>query len=74
VAKVDKSCKDATDLVSFTVLSTKPNTQECIAAIPGKAQMEGHQNHPFWIFNVGSDVMNSHGDVWNATVINPRHS
>jgi hypothetical protein len=66
--EVDKSCKEATDLLSFTLLPSKPDVQECIAALPGKTQVSGHQNHPFWIFNVGADVMNSHGDVWNQTV------
>lgn len=67
-AKVDKSCKEASDLLSFTVLSSTPNVQECIAAIPGKEEVPEKQNHPFWIFNVGSNVMNSHGDVWNPTI------
>jgi hypothetical protein len=35
-AKVDKSSKEAGDLLSFTVLSSTPNAQECIATIPGK--------------------------------------
>lgn len=66
--KVDKSCKEDGDLLSFTVMSGTPNVQECIATIPGKEEVAGKQNYPFWVFNVGGDVMNSHGDVWNPTV------
>jgi hypothetical protein len=66
--RVDKSCKEGGDLLSFTVLSSTPHFQECIAAIPGKEEVTGRKNQPFWIFNVAGDVMNSHGDVWNPTV------
>ena len=66
--KVHHSCNNSTDLVCFTVFSRTPNYQEGIADIPSKEQVEGKQNHPYWIFSVGGDVMNSHGDVWNPTV------
>lgn len=66
--KVDKSCKEHGDLLSFTLLGSTPTVQECIAAIPGEEEVTGKPNRPFWIFNVGSEVMNSHGDVWNPTV------
>ena len=65
---VDKPCNVTSDLLCFPVLSAASSYQEGIAAIPGREQMAGRQNHPFWIFNVGSEVMNSHGDVWNLTV------
>lgn len=65
---VHHSCNPSTDLVCFTILSRTPNYQEGIVAIPGKGQVEGKENHPYWIFNVDGNVMNSHGDVWNPTV------
>lgn len=65
---VYKSCDQPSTLVCFTVLSHAPNYQEGIAARPDRDQVQGKENHPFWIFNVGGDVMNSHGDVWNPTV------
>jgi hypothetical protein len=41
----------------------------------GKAQVPGDKEHPFgvdpfWIFNVHSNLVNGHGDVWNPNVVN----
>lgn len=66
--EVHSSCNSTNDLLCFNVLSHQPPSQEGIAAIPGRGQVAGKQNHPFWIFNVGGEVMDSHVDVWNPTV------
>ncbi len=49
---------------SFTVKGATMS----VNPIAGKEQLPQIHNSPFWIFNVGKDVMNSHGDVWNDTV------
>ena len=54
--------------VCFTVAQGPPTVKKSVDRIPGKEQIPGRRTDPFWIFNVGKDVSNSHGDVWNAAV------
>ena len=54
--------------VCFTVAKGPPSVKKSVDRIPGKEQIPGKKADPFWIFNVGKDVSDSHGDVWNAAV------
>jgi len=54
--------------VCFTVTPGEPTGQESVDRIDGRTQVPGRINQPFWIFNVGKNVMKDHGDVWNDAV------
>jgi hypothetical protein len=52
-----------------------PPAKYHLPRIPGKAQVPKSEDHqtetdPFWIFNVHSNLVNGHGDVWNPNVSN----
>jgi hypothetical protein len=47
---------------------TKSGNTVQVESIAGKLEIPGSTRLPFWIFNVSSDVMNSHGDIWNSSV------
>ena len=50
----------------FTVDSNEH--QESIEHVSRHWELPGKNTDPFWIFNVNSDVMKNHGDVWNNAV------
>lgn len=52
----------------FTVTSGGHSVVESLERIDRNSQLPGKHDEPFWIFNVGNDVMDSHGDVWNESV------
>ncbi len=35
-----------------------------------KSEDQAFDSDPFWIFNVHSNLVNGHGDVWNPNVAN----
>lgn len=54
--------------ICFTVSSSGRPVIESIERIDKNSQLPGKHNEPFWIFNVGKDMISSHGDVWNESV------
>ncbi len=60
-------CDHGPQQVCFAV-GPGPKDKKTIHPIPNKRQLLGSDKEPFWIFNVGGDVMSSHGDVWNPWV------
>jgi hypothetical protein len=56
-----------TPSVCFTVPG-EPPVKESVDRIDGRAQLPDKINEPFWIFNVGKNVMKAHGDIWNDAV------
>jgi len=52
-----------------------PAAQYYLPRIAAKAQVPKSRDHPsesdpFWIFNVHSNMINGHGDMWNSNVAN----
>lgn len=62
-----QGCPSGSNLC-FTVISDGHENTKSIERIDRNSQLPGRPTEPFWIFNVGKDVMDSHGDVWNDSV------
>jgi hypothetical protein len=64
------------EVICFDIARTnQPPTRYYLPRIPGKAQVpksedQAFDSDPFWIFNVHSNLVNGHGDVWNPNVAN----
>ena len=62
--------------ICFDIAGKKqPPTLYYLPRIEGKAQVPRSKDHPFesdpfWIFNVNSNLVNGHGDLWNPNVVN----
>ncbi|RXH55607.1 hypothetical protein GRAN_2464 [Granulicella sibirica] len=54
--------------ICFSVGSGTAAVMKSVHAIPGRTQIPGDDKRPFWIFNVGKDVIKDHCDVWNDSV------
>jgi hypothetical protein len=64
------------EVICFDIAGKNPPaTQYYLPRIAGKAQVPKSEVHPsetdpFWIFNVHSNLINGHGDMWNSNVAN----
>jgi len=62
-----KGC-DSSASVCFKVTEGSEMVDYSIERIGDRVEIPGKSNDPFWVFNVGKEVMKDHGDVWNPSV------
>jgi hypothetical protein len=65
----DARCFPEGDVICFDIAGKNPPpTKYYLPRIVEKIQVPATHMDPFWIFNVHSNLVNGHGDVWNPNV------
>lgn len=59
---------DLSASVCFKVTEGTETMDFSVQRIAGRFEIPGRSNDPFWVFNVGKNVIKDHGDVWNPSV------